>query len=131
MKEAWEGPARLHLIPHVNARTADLPVRRVLGGKHIKAYVTPPAIFILQLNCDASDLTLPHGYVLHDYHKEAALVCQSMNNRSYRLISEGTNLQRRSVIGSACPESCLHAVHCAQLSGLPKALLPLMVEMSR
>lgn len=53
VKEAWEGPARLHLIPHVNARTADLPVRKVIGGKHIKA-----------------DLTLPHGYVLHDYRAE-------------------------------------------------------------
>lgn len=50
IKGAWRGPARLHLIPHVNAPMADLPVRRVLGGKHIIA-----------------DLTLPFGRVLHDY----------------------------------------------------------------
>lgn len=54
MKEAWEGPARLELIPHVNAPANQLPVRKVLGGKHIKA-----------------DITLPYGRVLHDYIKEA------------------------------------------------------------
>lgn len=51
--EAWEGPARLHLIPHVNAPAADLPVRKIMGGKHIRA-----------------NLTLPHGFVLHDYISE-------------------------------------------------------------
>jgi acetoacetate decarboxylase len=50
LKGAWSGPARLHLIPHVNAPVADLPVRRVLGGTHIIA-----------------DLTLPYGRVLHNY----------------------------------------------------------------
>jgi acetoacetate decarboxylase len=47
---AWSGPARLHLVPHVNAPVADLPVRKVLGGLHFIA-----------------DLTLPYGRVLHDY----------------------------------------------------------------
>jgi hypothetical protein len=51
--EAWEGPARLHLIPHVNAPAADLPVRKIVGGKHIRA-----------------NLTLPHGFVLHDFFSE-------------------------------------------------------------
>ena len=32
VKGSWTGPARLHLIPHVNAPVADLPVRKVLGG---------------------------------------------------------------------------------------------------
>jgi acetoacetate decarboxylase len=50
VKGSWTGPARLHLIPHVNAPVADLPVKRVLGGQHFIA-----------------DLTLPHGRVLHDY----------------------------------------------------------------
>lgn len=50
VKGAWSGPARLHLVPHVNAPVADLPVRRVLGGLHFIA-----------------DLTLPYGEVLHDY----------------------------------------------------------------
>ncbi len=50
IKGAWRGPARLHLVPHVNAPLADFPVRRVVGGKHILA-----------------DLTLPFGRVLHDY----------------------------------------------------------------
>ena len=50
VKGAWRGPARLHLVPHVNAPVADLPVRRVLGAHHIIA-----------------DLTLPYGQVLHDY----------------------------------------------------------------
>ena len=72
VKEAWEGPARLHLIPHVNARTADLPVRKVIGGKHIKAYkflplaVSPP-LLIPSLPLLTRDLTLPYGRVLHDY----------------------------------------------------------------
>ena len=47
---AWEGPARLHLIPHVNCRVADLPVRRIVGGRH-----------------QIVDFVLPHGRVLHDY----------------------------------------------------------------
>jgi acetoacetate decarboxylase len=53
VKGAWSGPARLHLIPHVNAPVADLPVRRVVGGAHFIA-----------------DITLPYGRVLHDYLKK-------------------------------------------------------------
>lgn len=53
VKGAWSGPARLHLVPHVNAPVADLPVRTVNGGNH----------FIL-------DLTLPYCRVLYDYLKE-------------------------------------------------------------
>ncbi len=52
VKGAWSGPARLHLIPHVNAPVADLPVKKVQGGTHFVA-----------------DLTLPYGRVLHDYLK--------------------------------------------------------------
>jgi acetoacetate decarboxylase len=47
---AWDGPARLHLIPHVNCRVADLPVLRVVGGRH-----------------QIVDFVLPYGRVLHDY----------------------------------------------------------------
>lgn len=50
VKGAWGGPARLHLIPHVNAPVADLPVKKVLAGSHFTA-----------------DLTLPYGRVLFDY----------------------------------------------------------------
>jgi len=50
VKGAWSGGARLHLIPHVNAPVADLPVKQVIGGMHFIA-----------------DLTLPYGRVLHDY----------------------------------------------------------------
>jgi acetoacetate decarboxylase len=50
MKFHYAGPARLHLVPHVNAPVADLPVRNVIEGRHFKA-----------------DLTLPYGCVLHDY----------------------------------------------------------------
>lgn len=52
VKGAWSGPARLHLVPHVNAPVADLPVHNVIGGMHFIA-----------------DLTLPYGRVLHDYLK--------------------------------------------------------------
>jgi acetoacetate decarboxylase len=52
VKGAWTGPARLHLVPHVHAPLADLPVRRALGGRHYIA-----------------DLTLPYGFILHDYLK--------------------------------------------------------------
>lgn len=54
LKGAWAGPARLHLVPHVNAPVADLPVRKVLGGLHAIA-----------------DVTLPYGRVIHDYLKAA------------------------------------------------------------
>lgn len=47
---AWEGEARLHLIPHVNCRVADLPIRRIVGGCH-----------------EVVDFVLPYGHVLHDY----------------------------------------------------------------
>ena len=50
VKGGWSGPARLHLVPHINAPVADLPVRKVLGGLHFIA-----------------DLTLPYGRILHDY----------------------------------------------------------------
>lgn len=50
VKGCWTGPARLHLIPHVNAPVADLPVKRIVGGTHIIA-----------------DLTLPYGRILHNY----------------------------------------------------------------
>lgn len=50
VKGAWSGPARLYLVPHVNAPVADLPVKRALGGLHFIA-----------------DLTLPYGRVLFDY----------------------------------------------------------------
>ncbi|MCC3381456.1 acetoacetate decarboxylase [Paenibacillus farraposensis] len=50
VKGAWSGPARLSLIPHVNAPVADLPVKSYIGGKHFIA-----------------DLTLPYGRVLYDY----------------------------------------------------------------
>ena len=49
---AWSGPARLHLVPHVNAPVADLPVHKIAAGLHFIA-----------------DLTLPYGRVLHDYLK--------------------------------------------------------------
>ena len=54
LKGAWSGPARLHLVPHVNCRVADLPVRKILYGRHMIA-----------------DLTLPYGEVLHDYLAES------------------------------------------------------------
>jgi acetoacetate decarboxylase len=52
VKGSWIGPGRLHLIPHVNAPVADLPVRRIVGAHHFIA-----------------DLTLPYGRVLLDYLK--------------------------------------------------------------
>ena len=48
--EAWDGDARLHLVPHVNCRVADLPVKRIVGGRH-----------------QIVDFVLPYGRVLHDY----------------------------------------------------------------
>lgn len=53
VKGSWIGPGRLHLIPHVNAPVADLPVRKVIGAHHFVA-----------------DLTLPYGRVIHDYLAE-------------------------------------------------------------
>jgi len=52
VKSAHKGPARLHLVPHVNAPVADLPVKEVVGGLHFLA-----------------DITLPMGRVLHNYLK--------------------------------------------------------------
>ncbi|MEM1129733.1 MAG: acetoacetate decarboxylase [Pseudomonadota bacterium] len=46
----YKGPARLHLVPHVSAPVADLPVRKVIGANHICA-----------------DASLPYGRIVHDY----------------------------------------------------------------
>jgi acetoacetate decarboxylase len=54
IKGSWIGPGRLHLVPHVNAPVADLPVRRTVGAHHFLA-----------------DLTLPYGRVIYDYLKES------------------------------------------------------------
>ena len=54
VKGSWTGPARLDLVPHVNAPVANLPVRRTLGGRHFVA-----------------DLTLPAGRVLVDYLRDS------------------------------------------------------------
>lgn len=53
IKGAWQGPARLHLVPHVNAPVADLPVKKIIKGEHFIA-----------------DITLPYGRVLYDYLKD-------------------------------------------------------------
>jgi len=50
VKEAWKGPARLHLVPHVNAPVADFPVLEVIGATHMMA-----------------DIILPYGKVVHTY----------------------------------------------------------------
>jgi len=50
LKEAWTGAAALHLVPHVAAPVADLPIREVVGGAHFIA-----------------DLSLSLGEVVHDY----------------------------------------------------------------
>ncbi|WP_020180850.1 acetoacetate decarboxylase [Methylopila sp. M107] len=47
---AWEGDARLDLVPHVNCRVADLPVRKIVRARH-----------------QVVNFTLPYGRVLHDY----------------------------------------------------------------
>jgi acetoacetate decarboxylase len=54
IKGSWIGPGRLHLVPHVNAPVADLPVRRTVGAHHFLA-----------------DLTLPYGRVPYDYLGDA------------------------------------------------------------
>lgn len=53
LKGSWNGEARLHLIPHVHAPVADLPVHEIVSGRHIIA-----------------DLTLPAGFILYDYLKD-------------------------------------------------------------
>jgi acetoacetate decarboxylase len=59
VKGSWIGPGRLHLVPHVNAPVADLPVRRIVGAHHFLA-----------------DLTLPYGRVVYDYNKQQAGFCR-------------------------------------------------------
>ena len=54
VKGSWIGPGRLHLVPHVNAPVADLPVKKIIVAHHFLA-----------------DLTLPYGRVLYDYNREA------------------------------------------------------------
>lgn len=50
VKGSWSGPGRLHLVPHVNAPVADLPVGKIWHASHFIA-----------------DLTLPFGRVVYDY----------------------------------------------------------------
>ena len=60
---AWDGPARLHLIPHVNCRVADLPVRKIVGGRH-----------------QIVDFSLPYGEVLLDYLDATGKAAQAQAN---------------------------------------------------
>lgn len=53
VKGSWRGPGRLHLVPHVNAPVADLPVRRIVEAHHFLA-----------------DLTLPYGRIVYDYNRQ-------------------------------------------------------------
>ena len=48
VKGSWVGLGWPHLVPHVNAPVADLPVRRIVGAHHFLA-----------------DLTLPYGRVIY------------------------------------------------------------------
>jgi len=50
LKGAWSGRARLDLINSVNCPLGDLPVRQIVGGRHM-----------------ITDMTLPYGTVIHDY----------------------------------------------------------------
>ena len=52
VRGAWEGPANLHLVPHVGAPVANLPVKKIIRGLHL-----------------ITDLTLPYGRVMYDYLK--------------------------------------------------------------
>lgn len=58
--EAWKGPARLSLVPHVDADVANFPILEVVGGTHMLA-----------------DIILPYGTVIHDYQKEENKHCGS------------------------------------------------------
>eukprot|EP00049_Salpingoeca_infusionum_P000145 m.37599 g.37599 ORF g.37599 m.37599 type:complete len:573 (+) comp10114_c0_seq1:272-1990(+) len=51
--EAWTGPARLQLLPHVTVPAHDLPVHSIKSGTHIR-----------------TNLALPYGEVEHDYLDE-------------------------------------------------------------
>jgi len=42
VKGSWIGLGRLHLVPHVNAPVADLPVRRIVGAHPFIADLTLP-----------------------------------------------------------------------------------------
>ncbi|MCP2257206.1 acetoacetate decarboxylase [Streptoalloteichus tenebrarius] len=50
VKQAWEGPARLHLVDHVMAPLADLPVLEIVSASHV-----------------LTDLTLAPAVPVHDY----------------------------------------------------------------
>jgi acetoacetate decarboxylase len=42
VKGSWIGPGRLHLVPHVNAPVADLPVKKLTIAHHFVADLTLP-----------------------------------------------------------------------------------------
>jgi acetoacetate decarboxylase len=54
IKQAWTGPAGVHLIAHALAPLADLPVLEIVGASNI-----------------LTDLALPAPNVIHDYLEES------------------------------------------------------------
>jgi acetoacetate decarboxylase len=60
---AWEGPAALELHAHALAPVADLPVKRVVGARHI-----------------ISNLTLDVGEVVYDYLAPSEYLKQAAND---------------------------------------------------
>ncbi len=59
---AWEGPGALELHPHALAPVADLPVRKIIGARHVIA-----------------NLTLDIGEVAYDYLAPAEPVQLAVN----------------------------------------------------
>jgi acetoacetate decarboxylase len=65
---AWSGPAALKLHPHALAPIADLPVRRIVGARHVIA-----------------NLTLDFGEVAFDYLAPVQTRCATRKSNDYGL----------------------------------------------
>eukprot|EP00457_Paulinella_chromatophora_P004391 gb/GEZN01004403.1/.p1 GENE.gb/GEZN01004403.1/~~gb/GEZN01004403.1/.p1 ORF type:complete len:556 (-),score=42.06 gb/GEZN01004403.1/:252-1919(-) len=103
LKEAWRGPAKLHLIPHINAPVADHAVRAVSHGLHLKA-----------------DITLPFGEVLYDYLAKQSETEANRNQAEGELMGLRTSAQilAHPVMPSHSPSYLLGSRHMDHRSHL-------------
>lgn len=65
MKGAWVGPARLDLVPHVNAPVADLPVKKVIVGLNMIADLVLPSWSSLFFTISSKSKGFPYCFEKH------------------------------------------------------------------
>lgn len=118
--EASSGNARLALFPLVTAPAADIPVKKIIGGKHIRA-----------------NLVLPHGRVLYDYLKDEEYITkQSSIDNEYMTKEKVLDCPSMPAIAPSYPhqdtttiDRSIMYIHCRSDIDFLRTLIPYPVDL--